>query len=170
MLKPVMQDALNEQINAELFSGYLYLSMAAYFESRNLKGMANWMRVQEQEERFHALKFYDYIVERGGTVVLGAIAAPETAWASPLAAFQAAYEHELKVTARINALVDLAMKESDHATTAFLQWYVNEQVEEEASVDGVVQQLKLGGDNSSALFMIDKELAARVFTPPAATA
>ncbi|HNW93698.1 MAG TPA: ferritin, partial [bacterium] len=81
MLKPVMQDALNEQINAELFSGYLYLSMAAYFESRNLKGMANWMRVQEQEERFHALKFYDYIVERGGTVVLGAIAAPETAWA-----------------------------------------------------------------------------------------
>ncbi len=168
MLKQTMQDALNEQINAELYSGYLYLAMAAYFASVNLKGMATWMRVQEQEERFHALKFYDYLVERGGTVRLAAIAAPELSWASPLAAFEAAYAHEQKVTARINALVDLAIKEGDHATNSFLQWYVTEQVEEEASADGVVQQLKLGGDNSSALFMIDRELAARVFTPPAA--
>lgn len=170
MLKKKIQDAINAQINAELYSAYLYLSMAAYFESVNLKGFANWMRVQDQEERFHAMKFYNYVIERGGKVLLTAIDSPETAWKSPLAAFTAAYEHELKVTAMINGLVDLAIKESDHATASFLQWYVNEQVEEEANVDGVVQQLKLGGDNSSALFMIDKELAARVYTPPAAAA
>jgi ferritin len=168
MIKEKIREALNQQLNAELFSSYLYLSMAAYFESINLKGFANWMRVQTQEELVHAMKFYDFIIERGGKAVLAPIEGPPTEWESPLAVFEHAYEHEQKVTGLINNLVDLSIAEQDHATNNFLQWFVAEQVEEEASADEVVQKIKLMGDASGGLFMIDQELAQRVFTPPAA--
>lgn len=171
MLKDKMQDALCNQINAELYSSYLYLSMAAYFESIALKGAASWMRVQAQEELVHVGKFFDYIHERGGRATLGAIEAPPKAWDSALAAFEEAYKHETKVTKRVNKLVDLSRELSDHATYNFLQWFVAEQVEEEASVDDVVQKLKLVGGEGHGLFMVDQELATRVFVmPPAAGA
>jgi len=169
MIKEKMQEALNQQVNAELYSSYLYLSMAAYFESINLKGFASWMRVQTQEELVHAMKFYDFIIERGGKVLLSSIEGPPTEWVSPLAIFEHAYEHEQKVTGLINKLVDLSAAEQDHATSNFLQWFVAEQVEEEASADEVVQKIKLMGDASGGLFMLDRELAQRVFTPPATT-
>ena len=169
MIKERIQDALNEQINAELYSSYLYLSMSAYFESINLKGFASWMRVQTQEELLHAMKFYDYLIERGGKVVLSSIESPPTEWPSPLAIFENAYQHEQKVTGLINELVDLAIAEKDHATNIILQWFVSEQVEEEASADEVVQKIKLMGDARGGIFMLDRELAQRVFTPPTAT-
>ena len=169
MLSEKMEKALNDQIQAEMYSAYLYLSMEAYFQSINLMGCANWMRVQTQEELVHATKFYDYINERGGRVILQAIDAPPSQWESPLAAFEAAYEHEQKVTARINALVDVAIAERDHATNNFLQWFVAEQVEEEDSTSGVVEKIKLVGEAQGGLFMVDQELGQRVFTPPPAT-
>lgn len=169
MIKEKIQDALNEQINAELYSSYLYLSMSAYFESINLKGFASWMRVQTQEELVHAMKFYDYLIERGGKVVLSSIESPPTEWSSPLAIFENAYQHEQKVTGLINELVNLAIAEKDHATNIILQWFVSEQVEEEASADEVVQKIKLMGDARGGIFMLDRELAQRVFTPPTAT-
>ena len=169
MIKEKIQDALNKQINAELYSSYLYLSMSAFFESINLKGCANWMRVQTQEELVHAMKFYDYLIERGGKVLLSSIESPPTEWPSPLAIFENAYQHEQKVTGLINYLVDLAIAEKDHATNNFLQWFVSEQVEEEASADEVVQKIKLMGDARGGIFMLDRELAQRVFTPPTAT-
>jgi len=168
MLSKKIQDAINGQTNAELYSAYIYASMSAYFESVNLPGFANWMRVQTQKEVMHAYKFYNYVNERGGRVVLQAIDAPAQEWDSPLAAFEAAYAHEQKVTGLINDLVDLAVSESDHATTNFLQWFVSEQVEEEASADEVVQKLKLVGDAPGGLFMLDREMGQRIFTPPAA--
>ena len=170
MLKKKMQNALNDQIVAELYSAYLYLAMAGYFESINLRGASSWMRCQAQEETVHGMKFYDYIIERGGKVVLGAIDKPPSEWDSPVAVFEAALEHERLVTARINKLVDLSVAEGDHATNNILQWFVAEQVEEEASADEVVQQLKMVGKDGGGLFMVDRELAQRVFTPPAATA
>ena len=170
MISKKMQKALNGQLNAELYSAYLYLSMAAYFETADLAGFANWMRVQDSEERLHAMKFYDYILERGGKVTLGSIEAPPSDWNSPLAVFEATLTHEQKVTGLINDLVNLAVAERDHATEIFLQWFVTEQVEEEASADQVVQKLKLMGDASGGLFMLDREMAQRVFTPPTASA
>lgn len=167
MLGKKMEKALNDQVNAELYSSYLYLSMEAYFQSLSLKGFANWMRCQAQEELFHAMKMYDYIIERGGKVSLAAIEGPQIEWDSTLAVFEATLTHEKKVTALINNLVDIAIEERDHASNSFLQWYVEEQVEEESSVDDVIQQLKLMGDASNGLFLIDRELAARVFTMPA---
>ena len=167
MIGKKMEEALNDQINAELYSAYLYLAMAAYFESENLAGFASWMRVQTQEETAHAMKFFDFINERGGRVTLKAIDEPQKQWKSPLAAFKAAYEHEQMITGRINDLVNLAIKGKDHATNAFLQWFVNEQVEEETSVDSVVQTLKMAEKAPGALFMIDRELGQRTFTPPA---
>jgi ferritin len=143
--------------------------MSAYFESINLKGFASWMRVQTQEELVHAMKFYDYLIERGGKVVLSSIESPPTEWPSPLAIFENAYQHEQKVTGLINDLVDLAIAEKDHATNIILQWFVSEQVEEEASADEVVQKIKLMGDARGGIFMLDRELAQRVFTPPATT-
>ncbi len=170
MLKKKMLKALNDQINAEMFSAYLYLSMDAYFQSISLKGFAAWMRVQAQEEMMHAMKFYDYVNERGGKVTLEAIAKPETNWTSPLAVFEAVLKHEEHVTGLINDLVDLAISEKDHASNNFLQWFVSEQVEEEASASEVVERLKLIKDNTSGLFMMDAELGKRVFTPPAPAA
>jgi ferritin len=166
MMNQKIQEAFNKQINAELYSSYLYLSMSAYFMSISLTGFANWMRVQAQEELVHVMKFYDFINERGGKVTLTAIDGPPTAWDSPLQAFEDAYNHEQKVTALINGLVDLAIAERDHASNAFLQWFVTEQVEEESSADAVVQQLKLAGGAGGGIFMIDRELGQRVFTMP----
>ncbi len=168
MIGKKMEQALNGQLNAEYYSSYLYLSMAAYFASIDLPGFANWMRVQVQEEKFHALKFYDYIIERGGRVILQPIEAPPGDWDSPLEAFEAAMTHEQKVTGLINDLVYLARGERDNASEIFLQWFVSEQVEEEDSVKTVLGQLKLIKGSPQALFMLDKELAQRVFTPPAA--
>ncbi len=172
MLNPKMQEAINRQINAELYSYYIYLSMSAWFRSKNLNGFATWMTVQTQEEMFHAMKFFNYVIERGGTVVLDTIAAPPVEWRSPLDVFEYTYKHEQHVTALIDGLVDIAAEIHDHATSSFLQWFVNEQVEEEASADGVLQQLALLGDDArgGGLFMLDRELGTRVFTPPAATA
>ena len=167
MIGKKMEDALNEQINAELYSAYLYLAMAAYFDAQNLAGFASWMRLQTQEETAHAMKIFDFVSERGGRVVLKAIEEPAKEWKSPLAAFKAAYKHEQYITGRIDDLVNLAIKEKDHASNAFLQWFVNEQVEEETSVDSVVQQLTMAEKAPGALFMMDRELGQRTFTPPA---
>ena len=161
MLTEKMQTALNGQLNAELYSSYLYLSMNAYFKSVNLDGFANWMYYQAQEELEHSLKFYDFIIQRGGKVVLTQVEAPPTEWDSPLAVFEATLAHEQKVTGLINDLVEIALEERDHATHIFLQWFVSEQVEEEESVGGVLEQLKLMGDAKGGLFMIDRELAKR---------
>jgi ferritin len=163
-----MQEALNAQINAELYSAYLYLSMSAFYESQDLRGCANWMRVQFQEELAHALKFYDYINERDGRVILQPVEGPPSEWESPRAPFEAAYQHEQRVSGMINKLADLAIELRDHATHNFLEWFVAEQVEEEATVKAIVQKLKLVGDTGEGLFLIDRELAQRVFTPPAA--
>ena len=146
----------------------LYLSMEAYFKSLNLNGIATWMRVQTQEEIAHAMKIYGFIDERGGRITLKAIDGPQTKWDSPLALFMDVYKHEQKVTSMINNLVNLAIEEKDHATNTFLQWFVNEQVEEEASADQVVQQLKMMEKAPGGMFMLDRELGQRVFTPPAA--
>jgi ferritin len=161
MLTEKMQKALNGQLNAELYSAYLYLSMNAYFKSVNLDGFANWMYYQAQEELEHSMKFYDFVIQRGGKAVLTQIEAPPTEWDSPLAVFEATLAHEQKVTGLINELVEIALGEHDHATNIFLQWFVSEQVEEEESVSGVLEQLKLMGDAQGGLFMIDRELAKR---------
>jgi ferritin len=167
MVGDKMHDALNKQVNAELYSAYLYLAMSAYFESISLHGFANWMRVQAQEEQTHAMKLYDYIHETNGRATLTAIDAPPNQWSSPLDAFENVLKHEQKVTGLINGLVDLAVAGKDHATNNFLQWFVAEQVEEESSADAIVQKLKLVGDARGAIFMFDQELGTRTFTPPA---
>jgi ferritin len=161
MLGEKMQAAMNQQINAELHSAYIYLSMSAYFADKNLNGFANWMRVQAQEELVHAMKFYDFIIERRGRVLLEPVAAVPTDWASPLVVFEGALAHEQKVTGMINDLVNLSIKEKDHAANSFLQWFVDEQVEEESSADTIVQQLKLIGDAGAVLFLLDREMAQR---------
>ena len=169
MINDKMRDALTGQINAELYSSYLYLSMSAYFASIDHGGFANWMRVQAQEELFHAMKLYDYVNERGGRIILKGIDAPQTEWDSPRAAFEHVYQHEQKVTGLINDLVNLAIEEKDHATNNFLQWFVTEQVEEEASANEILQKLNMVGEEGGGLLMLDRELALRVFTPPAAS-
>ena len=161
MLSSKVQDAFNKQINAELYSGYLYLSMAAYFESKDLKGMANWMTVQAGEERAHAMRFYDFINDRSGRVLLTQIEAPKTEWKSPLEAFEDAYKHEIKITAMINELFTLVAIEKDGAGHDFLEWFCREQVEEEAQVQLIVAQIKLVGGNGVGLYMIDQELGKR---------
>jgi len=169
MLNKEMEDALNGQINAEMYSAYLYLSMSAYFQSISLSGFANWMRVQYQEEMAHAMKFYDFINERGGRATLKVIDAPPTNWASPLAAFEAAYAHEQKVTGLINDLVEKALEKRDHATSIFLQWFVSEQVEEEDNANKIVEHIKLMGDARGGMFMLDRELGQRTFAQPTQT-
>ena len=168
MLTDKMEKAINGQINAELYSAYLYLSMAAWFQERDLPGFASWMRIQVQEEQFHAMKMFDHVLERGGRTDLGAIDAPPGDWKSPLDVFKATLEHEQKVTGLINDLVYLARDERDNATEIFLQWFVKEQVEEEDTASGILGQLKLVEGSPQALFLMDRELGQRVFTPPAA--
>lgn len=168
MVDQKMIDAINEQINAELYSAYLYYAMAAWFEENNLPGMAQWMKAQTQEELFHADKFFNFVTERGGRVILKAIEAPPTEWDSPLAVFEHAYSHEQHVTSLINELVNLAIELKDHATNQFLQWYVAEQVEEEDNTSTVANQVRMV-EGTASLFMLDRELGQRVFIPPAAT-
>ncbi len=165
MIGEKMEKALNDQINAEMYSSYLYLSMGAYLASLGLAGFENWMKIQALEEMYHAMKFYNFVEERGGRVKLGAIGQPPTQWDSPLAAFEAVAAHEAKVTGLINDLVNLAIQEKDHATNNFLQWFVKEQVEEEDSANTAVQNLKLV-DNKGGMFMLDREMGARVMNLP----
>jgi ferritin len=156
-----MLSAINEQINKEIFSAYLYYSMAAYFDSLNLEGFANWMKVQAKEELTHAQKLYDYIYDKGGVVELDSIDKPKKEWESPLEAFKDAYEHELSVTQSIDKLVDLAKELNDHATQNFLQWFVNEQIEEEANTKKIVDTLQMIGESKTALFMFNGQLGSR---------
>ena len=167
MISEKMAEALNTQLNREMYSAYLYMSMSAHSTHIGLKGFANWFMVQYQEEMVHAMKFYDYLNSQGGKVKLLDIEAPPTDFDSPLDMFEKTLAHEQKVTRLIHDLVDLAIAEKDHATNIFLQWFVTEQIEEEGNDNDIIAQLKLMGDEGNALFMIDKELATRVFVPPA---
>jgi ferritin len=169
MLTDTMGKALNEQVNAEFYSAYLYLSMSAYFRGISLNGFARWMEVQALEEQTHAMKFYSFMNERRASVILEAVEKPPTSWDSSLAVFEDVYRHERKVTGMIHSLVNLAIEERDHATNNFLQWFVSEQVEEEASADEVLQRLKLVRENQGALFLLDRELGQRMFTIPPGT-
>ncbi|OPX79367.1 MAG: ferritin [Methanosaeta sp. PtaB.Bin039] len=168
MLSAKMLEALNKQVNWELYSSYFYLSMSSYFESANLKGFARWMNAQAKEELFHAMKFYDYIVSRGGRVILAQIDTPPAEWPSALKVFEDVYAHEKKVTGLIHGLMDMAKEEKDHPTEIMLQWFVNEQVEEEENAEAAVSKLKMvSGDKGLGLmYMLDQEMGQRVFTPP----
>ena len=161
MISKTMEQALNKQVNRELYSAYLYLAMSSHFESVNMKGFAKWMRVQAKEEQVHALKIYDYIVARGGAVSLLEIEAPKAKWSSAGKVFDEVYSHEQKVTAMIHGLVDLAIKEKDHATFEMLQWFVREQVEEEEHASEIVNQIKIVGDIVGHLFYLDHQLGKR---------
>ena len=169
MISEKMVEALNTQINREMYSAYLYISMSAHSTHIGLKGFANWFMVQYHEEMVHAMKFYDYINSQNGKVKLMAIDQPPTEFESPLDMFEKTLAHEQSVTRWINELVDLAIAEKDHATSIFLQWFVTEQIEEEGNDNDIISQLKLMGEQGNALFMIDKELATRVFVPPPAS-
>lgn len=161
MLNPELEAALNAQLGGELYSSHLYLSMSAYCESANMPGAARWFRMQADEERTHAMKFFEHLVDRGGRVVLGTIEAPPTEFSSLLDAFEQALEAERNVSAAIDRLTSMAIDQGDHAAQAFLQWFVTEQVEEEKQADEVVQTLRAIGDNPATLFMLDRELGAR---------
>ncbi|MCB5261830.1 MAG: ferritin [Candidatus Cloacimonetes bacterium] len=165
MISTKMITAINEQINKELFSEYLYISIQAWFADQNLDGMANWMSAQAQEEHFHAMKFFNYLIERGARVKLKAIEGPAVDFKTPLKAFQESLDHEKFISKSIDELMDLAIKEKDHATKSFLQWFIDEQVEEESSVDRIVNMLKMVGDHGHGIMMIDRELAQRTFVP-----
>ncbi len=168
MLNQKMEKAINDQINVELYSAYLYASMEMFLESIGMAGAAVWMRAQVLEEMYHAEKFMKYVNDRGGRVILEAIETPPAEWSSTQDVFESALTHEEEVTSLINALVTLARGENDHMSENFLQWYVAEQVEEETSVGEVVRKFKLIGKSGGGKFMIDKELGTRVFTPPSA--
>ena len=161
MLKKSLLDAMNGQIKHELYSAYFYLSMSAYFEASNLPGSARWMRLQAQEEQGHAMKFFDYIHDRGGQVVLQAIDQPPSDFKSPLDVFERTLAHEQKVTGLINSLYELAVKENDYASQSFLQWFVDEQVEEEKNATQIVEMLRMVGDHKGNLLMLDHRLGER---------
>jgi Ferritin-like protein len=165
-----MMDAFNEQIKNEFYSAYMYLAMSAYFADMGLPGFASWMRVQAQEEVTHATKMYDYVLSRGGQVVLKAIDAPPASWKSPLDVLEAGLAHEKFVTKCLNEMTDLAIKEKDHAAQIFLTWYITEQVEEEQSFGDIVSALKLISGDGRGLLMLDRELAARTFVDETQTA
>ncbi len=166
MLSKKMAAALNEQINKEMYSAYLYMSMSAFSTFKGLNGFANWFMIQYQEEMTHAMKIYQYLLDQGEQVELLQIEQPPGDFGTPLEMFRQTLEHEQFITRSINELVDLAMEEKDHATGIFLQWYVTEQIEEEANDNEIISKLELVGDGNG-LFMVDNELAARVFHPPA---
>lgn len=165
-MNPKIEKAINDQINFELYSAYIYMSMASYFRSVSLSGFAHWMEIQVQEELAHSLKLYNYLTERGGTAVFESIAKPPQSWESPTDVFKHTHEHEQIVTSKMHDIVELSLKEKDHTTNAHIQWYLNEQVEEEANALGIYQQLKFAKDSPQALLMFDRELAQRVFVNP----
>lgn len=167
MISPKIQDAINAQINAEFWSAYLYLAMAMHFESEGLHGIANWFRIQFKEEQAHAEIFINYLLSRGGRVALASIAEVPYSWKSPLAAYEDTLAHEQKVTSLINGIYALAEVEHDYATRGKLDWFISEQVEEEETARGLIDRLKLIGENGMALYMLDQELAARVYNVPA---
>jgi len=166
-IKKEMQDAINDQIQAEMFSAYLYLSMASWLDDEDLPGFSNWMRCQYMEESMHAMKFFNFLNERGGRAELKAIEAPDTKWNSYIEAFEAVVKHEEYISGRINKLVTLSRKLEDYATESFLMWYVDEQVEEEDSANEILSKVKRIKTDSNGLFMLDKELAARALSPAA---
>lgn len=166
MLSEKLQNKLNDQVNFEFFSAYLYLSMAAYAESIDLSGFANFFRVQAQEEQFHAMKFYDYIFQKEGIVELEAIAKPDMSFENMVDVFQKAYAHEKIVTSRIYKLADIATEEKEHSTISLLNWFIDEQVEEENTFNSLLKKVKRSENNPAALYMMDDELATRVYTPP----
>ena len=169
MLNKKMEKAFNDQINAELYSSYLYLSMSAWFERANLPGFANWMMIQTQEEAAHAMILFKHVNERGGKVTLSPIAGPDNEWKDVIKLFEAVYAHEQKVTGLIHKLVDLSIQERDHASNNMLQWFVSEQVEEEANVSEILEQLRLIEGKGHGLLLLDRELKARVFVNPLTT-
>lgn len=168
MISKKMEKLLNEQIAKELYSANLYLSMCSYFKEQELDGFANFFRVQSKEELFHADKQFDYVHEVGGKVTLAALAKPETDFKSVIDVFKITLKHEESVTKSINALVKQALEENDYASHTFLQWFITEQVEEEAQVNNLLRKLQMIGDNSSAMYLLNNELLQRTFTPPAA--
>ncbi len=170
MLNQTANDALNAQLRHELASSYLYLAMAAHFQENALPGFAHWMRLQSQEEYAHAMKFLDFIHQRGGHVELGAIPEPAAEFTSSLGVFEKALAHERGVTDRIHRLFELAQTERDYPTQSFLQWFIDEQVEEESVAQEIVDQLRLAGDDSAALLLLDRQLAARQLAAPAPSA
>ncbi|GAB4297909.1 MAG: ferritin [Ignavibacteriaceae bacterium] len=161
MIKEKVLSALNKQLNEEFYSSYVYLAMAAYFENTSLTGFAHWMKVQSREEYDHAIKIYDFIHRVNGKVHLKKIDSPKVEWKSPMDVVKEMYEHEKKVTESINEIVDLSVEEKDHATTIFMQWFVNEQIEEEDTALRLLDKLKMVGDNKNGLYILDRELAAR---------
>lgn len=165
MIPQKVRNIMNEQITHELESYYIYLSMAAYFHSMNLDGMAHWMRCQAHEETIHAMKFFDHIYNRGGVVELRDVKQLKTAWASPIEPWKDAYEHEQFITSKINGVMKVAREENDYAAEPLLNWFVNEQIEEEATTSKIYEEMKRIGDSKDGLFMIDRELGARVFSP-----
>ena len=169
MIKKTVEKALNEQVTREIFSSLLYLSMAGYFTTQNLTGFANWMRIQAKEEMDHAMKLFNFVLDRGGETKIGKMDAPISRWKSALEAFEAAYKHEQYITENINNLADLAIKERDHATNNLIQWFIDEQVEEEAQVDEIVNKMKMMEGFKGGLIMMDADLEQRVYTPPATT-
>ncbi len=166
MINETLEKAFNDQINAEFYSEYLYLSMYAYFDRMNLQGFKNWMDVQRQEERAHAMGLFQYLQDRGGKVTLDKIEQPKTNWESPLDVFEDVLKHEQLVTSKINALADVADSVKDRAAVSFLDWYIKEQVEEESNVSNVLKTLRLICNDKQCIYMLDKELAARTFTQP----
>ena len=165
MLIKKIETALNKQINLEFYSSYLYLSMSAYFNGLNLEGFAHWMKLQAQEELMHAIKLYDFVLERDGNVTFEAIKAPPATWKSPVAACEAVLKHERLNTKQINMLMDLVLTAKDHASATFLQWFIDEQVEEEASASTLVEKTKLVADSGGGTYMLDRELASRQLGP-----
>ena len=163
MIGKKMRDLMNEQIKNELESYYIYLSMVAYFHSRNLDGMAHWMRCQAHEEMIHAMKFYDHIIDRGGTVELLNLKQLKTKWKSPLEAWQDTLEHEKFITAKIHDLVKLSRKENDSASDTLLKWFSKEQIEEAANAERVLRQMEMIGDSKQGIYLLDRDLATRIF-------
>ncbi|MGE5236188.1 MAG: ferritin [Acidobacteriota bacterium] len=161
MISKTMEQAFNAQMHEELYSFYLYLSMSAYLDAEQYKGMAHWMRTQAEEERGHAMKFFDHLGDRGGRPILPAIKKPQASWASPKAAFEAALTHEKHITACINALMDQAIKEKDHASAEFLHWFIKEQVEEIATLEPIVEQFRRAPDSVGGHYFIDHRLGKR---------
>lgn len=166
MINEKVGKILNEQVNKELYSAYLYLSMSAYFSDLGLLGFANWMRIQAQEEQAHAMFIYDFLLDRGEKVVLSAIDAPPSTWANSLNVMEEVLKHEVYVTSLINNIVSVAEEVKDRATMSYMNWFVDEQVEEEANAKEIIDKLKLIGDDKSALYLLDKDLSTRVFVQP----
>lgn len=166
MINEAVSRVLKEQLNKEFYSAYLYLSMSAYFSDKGLLGFANWMKVQSKEERVHAMLIYDFLINRNERVILTAIDTPPSHWDSPLHVIEETLQHEIYVTSLINNIINVAEEVKDRATISYMYWFINEQIEEEASAKTIIDALKFIGDDKAALYMLDQELAKREFSEP----